>query len=68
MSTYNAILVVTSAAENILVLQHREALPRIEAEGTLQTDGVKADVCEILEGGEDAIRTRYHRLIGPTNA
>lgn len=64
VSTHNANIVVTSAAENILVLQHGEALPRIEAEGTLQQDGVKKNVCEILEGGEDAIRTRYRRLIG----
>jgi hypothetical protein len=66
ISTHNANIVVTSAAENILVLQHGDDLPRIEAEGTLQQDSVKKDVCEILEGGEDAIRTRYRRLIGPT--
>jgi hypothetical protein len=67
VSTHNANIVVTSAAENILVLEHGDTLPRIEAEGTLQTEAVKANVCEILEGGEDAIKTRYHRLIGPTN-
>ncbi|WP_234802642.1 TrlF family AAA-like ATPase [Mycobacteroides salmoniphilum] len=64
VSTHNANIVVTSAAENILVLQHGEDLPRVEVEGTLQRDGVKKNVCEILEGGEDAIRTRYRRLIG----
>lgn len=65
VSTHNANIVVTSAAENILSLQHGDALPRIEAEGTLQSAAVKANVCEILEGGEDAIKTRYRRLIGP---
>lgn len=65
VSTHNANIVVTSAAENILVLQHGENLPSVEAEGTLQTAGVKANVCEILEGGEEAITTRYRRLIGP---
>ncbi|MDX3004078.1 AAA family ATPase [Kribbella solani] len=65
VSTHNANMVVTSAAENILALEHGDPLPRIEAEGTLQVEGVKANVCEILEGGEDAIKTRYRRLIGP---
>jgi energy-coupling factor transporter ATP-binding protein EcfA2 len=64
VSTHNANVVVTSAAENILVLEHGELVPAIEAEGTLQTADVKDNVCEILEGGEDAITTRYRRLIG----
>jgi AAA domain, putative AbiEii toxin, Type IV TA system len=68
VSTHNANIVVTSAAENILVLQHGDLVPEIEAKGTLQTAGVKANVCEILEGGEEAITTRYRRLIGPVSA
>lgn len=64
VSTHNANMVVTSAAENILVLEHGEVIPKIEAEGTLQTAEVKANVCEILEGGEDAIKTRFRRLVG----
>jgi hypothetical protein len=64
VSTHNANVVVTSAAENILVLEHGELVPGIEAEGTLQSGRVKDNVCEILEGGEEAITTRYRRLIG----
>lgn len=64
VSTHNANVVVTSAAENILVLQHGEKFPGIEAQGALQVLEVKNNVCEILEGGEEAIRTRYRRLIG----
>lgn len=64
ISTHNANVVVTSAAENILVLEHGDVIPGIEAEGTLQTLAVKNNVCEILEGGEEAITTRYRRLIG----
>lgn len=64
VSTHNANVVVTSGSENITVLQHGETLPAIEAEGTLQQTTVKEHVCEILEGGEDAIKTRYRRLIG----
>lgn len=66
VSTHNANVVVTSAAENILVLEHGDVVPGIEAEGTLQTLAVKNNVCEILEGGEEAITTRYRRLIGST--
>jgi hypothetical protein len=68
VSTHNANIVVTSAAENIIVLQHGDLVPRIEVEGTLQVTGVKANVCEILEGGEEAITTRYRRLVGPVSA
>lgn len=64
VSTHNANVVVTSGSENITVLQHGDALPAIEAEGTLQQVTVKDNVCEILEGGEEAIKTRYRRLIG----
>lgn len=64
ISTHNANIVVTSAAEHVLVIQHGEDIPGIEASGTLQTEAVKENVCLILEGGEDAIKTRYKRLVG----
>jgi len=64
ISTHNANIVVTSAAEHVLVIQHGENLPGLEATGTLQTEEVKGNVCLILEGGEDAIKTRYKRLVG----
>jgi energy-coupling factor transporter ATP-binding protein EcfA2 len=64
ISTHNANIVVTSAAEQVLVIQHGEHLPSIEASGTLQTEAVKNNVCLILEGGKDAIKTRYKRLVG----
>lgn len=63
VSTHNANVVVTSGAENILVLEHGEPLPAIEADGTLQRAAVRDNVCEILEGGEEAIKTRYRRLV-----
>ena len=66
IATHNANIVVTSAAENIVVLEHGDLVPGVEAEGTLQTVAVKENVCEILEGGKDAITTRYRRLVGPT--
>lgn len=64
VSTHNANVVVTSGAENVVVVQHGDAIPGIEAAGTLQQAAVKDNVCEILEGGEDAIKTRYQRLVG----
>ncbi|WP_211229323.1 hypothetical protein [Nakamurella lactea] len=64
VSTHNSNVVVTSGSENIVVLEHGDSLPRIEAEGTLQRVEVKNNVCEILEGGEEAIKTRYQRLVG----
>lgn len=65
VATHNANIVVTSGAENILVLEHG-LLPKVPKQGTLQTASVREDVCLILEGGADAIRSRYQRLIDPT--
>lgn len=64
ISTHNANIVVTSAAEQVLVIQHGDDLPSLEASGTLQAKGVRDNVCLILEGGVDAITTRYKRLVG----
>jgi hypothetical protein len=64
VATHNANIVVTSGAENIIVLEHG-VLPRLEAAGTLQSRTVRDAVCLILEGGADAIRTRYQRLVDP---
>ena len=63
VSTHNANMVVTSGAENILVIEHQSEVPRVEAKGTLQNPIVKDNVCLILEGGEEAIKTRYRRLV-----
>jgi len=64
VATHNANVVVTSGAENIIVLEHG-ALPVIESSGTLQSKEVREAVCLILEGGKDAIRDRYRRLVDP---
>lgn len=64
VSTHNANVVVTSAAEQVLVIQHGEHVPGVEASGTLQSVAVKDNVCLILEGGEEAIKTRYRRVVG----
>lgn len=64
VSTHNANVVVTSGSENITVLEHGRSVPSIKASGALQSSAVKSEVCEIVEGGEEAIRTRYLRLVG----
>ncbi len=64
ISTHNANIVVTSAAEQVLVIQHGQDIPGLEASGTLQAEAVRDNVCLILEGGVDAIKMRYRRLVG----
>ena len=64
VSTHNANVVVTSGAEQVIVIRHRDHVPGVEASGTLQSMAVKDSVCLILEGGEEAIKTRYRRLVG----
>lgn len=62
VATHNANIVVTSGAEHIISFTHGP-VPIVGVEGSIQMDAVREEVCEIVEGGEEAIRTRYRRLI-----
>lgn len=62
VATHNANIVVTSGAEHILAFSHGE-MPILEQSGSLQTDSVRSEVCDIVEGGEEAIRVRFDRLV-----
>ena len=67
MVTHNANLVVNTDADQIIVAEvgaHAEAgLPPITyRSGGLDERAIRAVVCNILEGGEDAFRDRARRL------
>ncbi|WP_026471385.1 TrlF family AAA-like ATPase [Alkanindiges illinoisensis] len=60
--THNPNIVVNSDSENVIALQNK-GLIQIEASGALQEKAVRDLVCSIMEGGVDALKTRYKRMI-----
>lgn len=65
--THNANLVVNTDADQVIIAQagaHTPGqLPRINYEmGGLENQQIRKNVCEILEGGEEAFRERAKRL------
>jgi energy-coupling factor transporter ATP-binding protein EcfA2 len=65
--THNANLVVNTDADQVIVAsvgaQKAGALPTISyASGGLENPEIRAQVCEILEGGEQAFKERARRL------
>lgn len=65
--THNANLVVNTDADQVIIAsagEHQPGhLPEIKYHsGGLESDYVRAQVCEILEGGEEAFRARARRL------
>jgi hypothetical protein len=65
--THNANLVVNADADQIIVAKagrHRkESLPDISyVSGGLESEEIRKEVCEILEGGEAAFMERAKRL------
>lgn len=62
VATHNANIVVTSGAEHIMAFTHG-GTPILEESGSLQIDSVRNEVCDVVEGGEEAIRVRFDRLV-----
>jgi predicted ATPase len=65
--THNANLVINTDADQVIVATcgaHRSGqLPEITyASGGLENPDIRQQVCEILEGGEDAFKERARRL------
>ncbi|MFP3581230.1 hypothetical protein SB659_16790 [Arthrobacter sp. SIMBA_036] len=60
--THNANIVVNANADNVLVLHRVGSGTTVRARGALEKQGVRDAVCEIMEGGEPAFRSRFERL------
>ena len=65
--THNANLIVNADADQVIVAScgphHPDALPNLTYEsGSLEDAHIRAKVCDILEGGEQAFRDRAMRL------
>jgi hypothetical protein len=61
--THNANIVVNGDAELVTVLAHN-GQTHITISGGLQEQGVREEICRVMEGGRDAFEMRYKRING----
>ena len=59
--THNANIPVNGDAEYVISMSSDTRNLKIQAEGTIERENVKQEICEIMEGGIDAFRTRAKR-------
>ena len=60
--THNANIPVNGAAEHIVELRYRTGQIWVETQGALQNTEIRSAVCEVLEGGKDALANRYYKI------
>lgn len=60
--THNPNIVVHGDAEFVLSLKASKSQTVIACQGGLQERRVREEICEVMEGGEEAFQNRYRRL------
>lgn len=60
--THNPNIPVNGASENIIQMNFARGQINKYVEGALQKEEVRKSVCEIMEGGKDALDKRYYRV------
>ena len=66
--THNPNIVVHGDAEMIVSLETRNGEAQIACSGGLQQPEVREEVCRVMEGGREAFRERYRRIIPSSRA
>jgi energy-coupling factor transporter ATP-binding protein EcfA2 len=61
--THNPNIVVNGDAEMIHAMRFAGGQCSATASGSLQNGAVRTEVCEVMEGGRPALKSRYQRLI-----
>lgn len=59
--THNANIPVNGDAEYVISMDSSTSYLNIKAEGMVENSNVKKEICEIMEGGEDAFKRRAER-------
>lgn len=60
--THNPNIPVNGAAEQIVEMQFEKGQIRTGSMGALQRKEIRQAVCEVMEGGKDALDKRYYRI------
>ena len=66
--THNPNIVVHGDAELVLSLEAAGGRSHIACEGGLQERRVRDEICRVMEGGLEAFKSRYQRIISPEEA
>ena len=66
--THNPNIVVHGDAELVLSLEAAGGRSHIACEGGLQERRVRDEICRVMEGGLEAFKSRYQRIILPEGA
>jgi energy-coupling factor transporter ATP-binding protein EcfA2 len=61
--THNPNIVVNGDAEMVHAMRFVSGQCTASASGSLQNGAVRTEVCEVMEGGRPALKSRYQRLI-----
>ncbi|PIE22547.1 MAG: hypothetical protein CSA62_11855 [Planctomycetota bacterium] len=61
--THNPNIVVHGDAELVLSLEARCGQTHVKSQGGLQEQAVRDEICRVMEGGEDAFKERYRRIV-----
>ncbi|MDD2856275.1 MAG: AAA family ATPase [Desulfuromonadaceae bacterium] len=62
--THNPNIVVNGDAEMVFAMDQRGGQCRIIDKGCLQSLSVREEVCRVMEGGREAFKKRYRRIVG----
>jgi hypothetical protein len=66
--THNPNIVVHGDAEYVVSLNVNAGQTLVGCHGGLQERGVRDEICRVMEGGREAFRSRYRRIIPPPRA
>lgn len=61
--THNPNIVVNGDAELVHVLNFENGQILIKESGSLENPTIREKICDIMEGGKEAFRKRYHRIL-----
>ena len=64
--THNPNIVVHGDAELVISLESSRGQSHVKSMGGLQESDVRAEVCRVMEGGQEAFENRYRRIMPPT--
>ncbi|WP_461811501.1 TrlF family AAA-like ATPase [Faecalimonas sp.] len=63
--THNPNIPVNGAAEQILAMNFVNGQIQCKFEGALQNQIIRNEICDVMEGGRDALKKRYFRIYKP---
>lgn len=63
--THNPNIPVNGAAEQIIAMSFSNGQVLCKVEGALQKQAIRNEICDVMEGGRDALKNRYFRIYKP---